>query len=97
MAPVSRKEAPVAQTIVNESPKGKYHVVGGCFKIRENADNLAERLIKQGYPAQVSNLGKFYYRVSVQSFQTRKEAEMALAQLTKSEPETGYWLMADKK
>lgn len=95
--PIPQAEKLVPQTVVNESVKGKYHVVGGCFKIRENADKLADRLIKQGYPAQVSNLGKYFFRVSVQSFQTRKEAEMALAQLARTEPETGYWLMADKK
>ena len=90
-------EKPTPQTVVNESAKGKYHVVCGCFKIRENADKLAERLIKQGYPAQVSNLGKHFFRVSIQSFKSRKEAEMALSQLAKTEPQTGYWLMADKK
>ncbi|HEY5511584.1 MAG TPA: SPOR domain-containing protein [Prolixibacteraceae bacterium] len=90
-------EKPIAQTVVNDSPSGKYHVVAGCFKVRENADNLAGKLIKQGYPAQVSNLGKYFFRVSVQSFQTKKEAEVALVQLANSDPETGYWLMADKK
>ncbi|MEI7420678.1 MAG: SPOR domain-containing protein [Prolixibacteraceae bacterium] len=97
MTTVPKEEKLVSQTVVNEPAKGKYHVVGGCFKIRENADKLADRLTKQGYPAQVSNLGKYFFRVSVQSFQTRKEAEVALAQLAKTEPETGYWLMADKK
>jgi cell division septation protein DedD len=90
-------EKPINQTVVNDLPSGKYHVVGGCFKVRENADKLADKLIKQGYPAQVSNLGKYFFRVSVQSFQTRREAELALTQLAKSEPGTGYWLMADKK
>lgn len=97
LASPPQEEKLVSQTVVNEAAKGKYHVVGGCFKVRENADKLADRLIKQGYPAQVSNLGKYFFRVSVQSFQTRKEADIALAQLAKSEPETGYWLMADKK
>ena len=90
-------EKPINQTVVNDSSNGKYHVVGGCFKVRENADKLADKLIKQGYPAQVSNLGKYFFRVSVQSFQTKKEADLALAKLAKTEPETGYWLMADKK
>ena len=95
--PAQQPEKPINQTVVNDSSRSKYHVVGGCFKVRENADKLAEKLIKQGYPAQVSNLGKYFFRVSVQSFQTKKEADLALAKLTKTEPETGYWLMADKK
>ena len=92
-----QQEKPINQTVVNELTSNKYHVVGGCFKVRENADKLADKLIKQGYPAQVSNLGKYFFRVSVQSFQTKKEANLALAQLAKTEPEIGYWLMADKK
>ena len=95
--PDSKPEKPVAQTNVNRVSKGNFHVVGGCFKVRENADKLAQKLIKQGYPAEISNLGKSFFRVSVESFQTRKEAEQALAKLLAAEPETGYWLMADKK
>jgi len=92
-----KPERPIAQTVVNYSPNSKYHVVAGCFKVRENADKLADKLIKQGYPAEVSNLGKYFFRVSVQSFQTKREAELALAQIANTQPETGYWLMADKK
>jgi len=77
--------------------KGKFHLVGGCFKIRENADKLAEDLTKKGYHAQVSAMGKGFFRVSVESYQTRKEAEQALGKLLSTDPEGGYWLMADKK
>jgi cell division septation protein DedD len=86
----------IAQTVVNEHSKGKFHVVGGCFKIRENADKLAGQLIKQGYPAQVTNLGKSFYRVSVESFQTRQEAIQAMNRLLSADPKADYWLMADK-
>ena len=86
----------IAQTVVNEPSKGKFHVVGGCFKIRENADKLASQLIKQGYPAQVTNLGKSFYRVSVESFQTRQEASQAINRLLSADPKADYWLMADK-
>ncbi len=81
----------------NQALKGKFHLVGGCFKVKENADKLADKLVKLGYPAQVSNLGKNFFRVSVQSFQTRKEAENALGKLIEAEPGDGYWLMAAGK
>lgn len=76
---------------------GKFHVVGGCFKIRENAEKLADQLTKQGYHPEVSALGKEYFRVSVESFQDRKDAERVLAKLQEAEPQNGYWLMVDKK
>ncbi len=90
-------ESRVAQTIVNEPPRGRFHVVGGCFKVRENADNLAEELVRQGYPARISNMGKSFYRVTVESYQTRKEAEQTLKKLLNDQPDAGYWLMADKR
>ncbi len=93
----SQPEKSIAQTVVNEPSKGRYHVVGGCFKIRENADKLAQDLIKQGYPAQVSNMGRSFFRVSVESYQTRGEAEKTLKKLLTAEPDGGYWLMADKR
>jgi cell division protein FtsN len=87
-----------ALTPVASAPsKGKFHLVGGCFKIRENADKLAEDLTRKGYHAQVSAMGKGFFRVSVDSYQTRKEAEQALGKLLSTDPEGGYWLMADKK
>ena len=85
-----------AQSVANEPSSGKFHVVGGCFKIKENADKLVEQLIKKGFHAQVTNLGKSFYRVSVESYETRKEAELALVKLFESEPDADYWLMADK-
>ncbi len=87
----------IAQSVVNESSPGKFHVVGGCFKVKENADKLVEQLIKKGFHAQVTNLNKNFYRVSVESYATRKEAELALVKLFESEPDADYWLMADKE
>ncbi len=94
---VDQHEQAIAQTIINEPSNGKYHVVGGCFKVKENADKLAKNLIKQGFHSQVTNLGTNFYRVSVESFSTRKEAEQALVKLFEAEPDADYWLMADKK
>ena len=93
----SQPEKSIAQTVVNESSKGRYHVVGGCFKIRENADKLAQELISQGYPAQVSSMGKGFFRVSVDTYPTRGAAEQTLKKLLTAEPDGGFWVMADKK
>lgn len=93
------KEPMQAVVHANPSPSasGKFHVVGGCFKVKENADKLADRLVKEGYHAYVSPMGRGFFRVSVESYQTRKEAEQGLEKILGSDPQTGYWLMADKK
>lgn len=93
---VPRQENTLNANSSIQPSKGKYHVVGGCFKIRGNADKLAEEMIKQGYHAEISKLGKEFYRVSIESYQTRKEAEIALGKILATDPDTGYWLMVDK-
>jgi len=93
---VSLTQNSVGQNSAGAASNGKYHVVGGCFKIRENADKLAEKLIKQGYHAEVSAMGKSFFRVSVESYLTRTEAVQGLGKILEADPETSYWLMADK-
>jgi hypothetical protein len=86
----------VGQNSAGTASNGKYHVVGGCFKVRENADKLAEKLIRQGYHAEVSTMGRSFFRVSVESYQTRRDAVQGLGKILEADPETSYWLMADK-
>jgi len=93
---VSLSQNSVGQNSAGTAANGKYHVVGGCFKIRENADKLAEKLIKQGYHAEVSAMGRSFFRVSVESYLTRKDAVQGLVKILEADPETSYWLMADK-
>lgn len=85
------------QHSVDVPPTGKYHIVGGCFKMKENAEKLASKLAAQGYHATVTPMGKGFFRVTVESYQTRREAEQGLGKILEADPETGYWLMADKK
>jgi cell division septation protein DedD len=97
MPVVAKPEKTADLSTTNEPTNGKFHIVGGCFKIRENADKLVEKLIQKGYHAEVSNLRNDFYRVTVESFQTRKEAEDELGKLLNAEPDNGYWLMEDRK
>ena len=93
----SKAEENIAQTVVNEQSKGRFHLVGGCFKIRENADKLAAQLIKQGFPAKVTNMGSSFYRVTAQSYQTRTEAEHAMKKIYAADPNATYWLDVSRR
>jgi len=98
---VVKPEATQPENTLGQNPApytstGKYHVVGGCFKIKENADKLADKLVSQGYPAAVSRHGKEFYKVTVVSYELRSDAEEGLAKILQADPVTGYWLMADK-
>lgn len=92
---VTQPEKTLVQNSAPTTSTGKFHVVGGCFKIKENAEKLAEKLVKQGYPAAVSKHGREFYKVTVISFDTRIEAEEGLTKILRADPETGYWLKAD--
>ena len=94
---VTQPVQPIASNALPLTARGKFHVVGGCFKIKENADKLAEKLLKQGYPAMVSKHGRDFFKVTVESFETRKEAEQGLEKILEVDPDTDYWLMADKR
>ncbi|MDD4644767.1 MAG: SPOR domain-containing protein [Bacteroidales bacterium] len=87
--------APVAEAVKAEVPKavgGKYPVIAGCFKMKENAERLYKRLVDKGYPAKMTPMrnGQMY-KVTVQTFATRREAISGLARLKDAEPDLELW------
>ena len=70
----------------------RYHLIGGCFKLRENADKFIERLQASGFKSEMKTLANGTYIVIVQSYSDKNEATMALRALREAEPETGYWM-----
>lgn len=61
-----------------ETSELKYHIIGGCFGVEENASNLAETYTIKGSNASIIDQKGSLYRVSVGSFATKKEAMQAL-------------------
>ncbi len=94
---VSRSEKSVVLSSDNKASGGPFYLIGGSFKVRENAEKLLAKLIKQGHNARMSKIGDVFFRVSVDCYQTRKEAEQAMIKLLESDPKTSYWLMVEKK
>lgn len=70
---------------------GHYHIIGGCFSVQENAQGLVETYRKLGDNAAILDKKGGLYRVSIASFATKKEAEVALASYQKNIP--GAWLL----
>jgi len=62
----------------------KYHIIAGCFSVKDNADNLVESWIEKGNQSQIVDKKGKLYRVAIQSFATRKEAKIFLKDLKKS-------------
>ena len=83
--PAEAMEAPAVSTEL------KYHVIGGCFSIRSNADGLVASYQNYGNNASIIDERNGLFRVSVGSFATKKEAQVALASLRNAIP--GAWLL----
>lgn len=77
------EEAPVAEAVTThvETTKVKlrFHIIGGCFSEKRNAQRLVKKLNKAGFDAWIIGKRKGLFAVSYNSFATRKEAVDALA------------------
>ena len=69
---------PVNEQAISENAELPYHVIGGCFSVSSNADQLVVDLQKQGYQAHVLDQKNGLHRVSSGDYATRSEARKAL-------------------
>ena len=96
---LARAHAPDKTLVVRktESPRVpravevRYHVIGGCFSVRENAEGLVRKYLAYGHRAGIVDQKGTLYRVSIASFATRREAKQALEVLQSDIP--GAWLL----
>jgi len=68
-----------------------YHIVGGCFGEESNAQALVSKFKKRGTNASLIDQKGDLWRVSIQSFATKKEAVVALASFRDEIP--GAWVL----
>ncbi|MEI7523820.1 MAG: SPOR domain-containing protein [Mariniphaga sp.] len=74
---------------------GRYRVIGGCFKLRENADKFLARLQTEGYKSELKIMPNESFLVIVQSYSDKIQAITALKALRQSDPKAGYWMSAN--
>ena len=73
----------------------KFFIIAGSFGKLKNASDLQDQLRSRGFNAEVMITENRMYRVSVESYATKEEAERALIQL-KSEPDLeSCWLLSN--
>ena len=85
---VPTKISPTVSVKSNE----RYRVIGGCFRLPENAEKFLGNLQKDGYKSELKVLPNGTFLVIVQSYSDKKEALLALNTLRQSDPKTGYWI-----
>ena len=71
----------------------KYHVMGGCFSNKRNAEKLVKKLINKGYDARLLGEFKNLHAVSFGSFAADSDARDLLAKV-KSNENKAAWLLA---
>ncbi len=71
---------------------GAYHLIGGCFSKKENANNFIEKMKNLGYDAKIIDTNKGLFRVSVGDFFKRKKAK-EIKQKLKEEQDISSWIL----
>ncbi|MBK8339329.1 MAG: SPOR domain-containing protein [Flavobacteriales bacterium] len=74
------------------SAEDRYHVIGGCFSIKENADRFVDDQVSKGHSAHLVDQHRGLYRVAIHSYARRTEALEAMEALRSGEAE-GAWLL----
>jgi len=91
--PAIKKEVNVTSTAAAVEPSpSKYHIIGGCFKMKENADKLLDNLKSRGYKSKLDQFSNGTFMVTVQSYSDKNEALLCLNTLRDKEPQAGYWM-----
>lgn len=74
----------------------RYHIIGGCFEFKANANKMMRRLTKRGFdPQLVGKNRRGLQRVAFGSYETRKEAREALKYVKDTQMSTA-WLFVSK-
>lgn len=81
--------------VIAETPKEiqkkRYQIVGGCFSEESNASRLMDKLISQGYEAEMLDYKNGMFLVSYGGYITSKEARTALKKV-KANANASAWL-----
>ena len=89
------------ETAVKEVKKSnvvkRFHVIGGCFEIKSNADKMMRRLKQKGFePSLVGKNRRGLQRVAFGSYETRSEARRALKKIKRTQMKSA-WLFVSRK
>ena len=103
--PSPAKEEPVAvapsnRPAVQNEPAviksdSRYRIIGGCFKLRENAEKFLATLQSDGYMSELKIMPNQTFLVIVQTYSDKNQATTALKSLRQSDPKAGYWMSAN--
>lgn len=81
--------------VIAEAPKKiekkRYQIVGGCFSEKSNASRLMDKLVSQGYEAEMLDYKNGLYLVSYGGYTSSRDARLALKKV-KANANASAWL-----
>lgn len=76
------------------TPEPSYHIVVGSFKDVDNAQQLRQKLVDEGFEAEVLTGENSYYRVSANHYPLKAEAVSALASIRGQQAYKSAWILS---
>jgi CCDC81-like prokaryotic HU domain 2/CCDC81-like prokaryotic HU domain 1/SPOR domain len=91
-APLTQPVKPDSLAVATRDVRAKYHIIGGCFLQKENAEGMVANLQARGFAASIIDQKGGLFRVAYGSYPDRSLANEALQAVRKEEaPEA--WLL----
>jgi len=97
-AMVDLRKSSSAVKVKESAPQsiGLYHIIGGCFSEKTNAENFVDRLKMRGYASGILDMNKGLYRVRIESYDEYDEALNKLKIMRQDGTFPNAWLLKKK-
>ncbi len=76
------------------TPETSYHIIVGSFKGIENARQLMQKMVDEGYEAEILTGENSFYRVSAKQYPLKKDAVTALASIRDQQAYKSAWILS---
>ena len=88
---IQATETVTENAVVKEAPE--YFLIGGCFRIKDNADRMYDKLHKEGYAnAIIMPYSRDLYLVAYEGYRTEKEAITAVRKIHEIPGKEETWI-----
>jgi hypothetical protein len=76
------------------TPETSYHIIVGSFKGIDNARQLKQKMVDEGYEAEILTGENSFYRVSAKHYPLKKDAITALASIRDQQAYKSAWILS---